>query len=65
MIEQYDKEIFQIHASPELIQRTKAAMRREENRIHHKEEKVKAGNRGVVSYEPVKDFLDKKRKSNI
>lgn len=45
MIEQYDKEISQIHASPELIQRTKAAMRREENRIHYIGEKVKAGNR--------------------
>lgn len=65
MIEQCDKEIFQIHASPELIQRTKAAMQREENRIHHKGEKVKAGNRRVVSYEPAKDSLDKKRKSNI
>lgn len=45
MIEQYDKEISQIHASPELIQRTKAAMQREENRIHYIGEKVKAGNR--------------------
>lgn len=45
MIEQYDKEISQIHASPELIKRTKAAMQQEENRIHYIGEKVKAGNK--------------------
>lgn len=36
MIEQYGKEIDQMHASPELIQRTKAAMRQEEKRIRKK-----------------------------
>lgn len=54
MIEQYDKEISQIHASPELIQRTKAAMRQEEERIHQRG--VKAG-KGL--------FLRGRRKSNI
>lgn len=33
MIEQYDKEMSQVHAPAELIQRTKAAMHQEEERI--------------------------------
>ena len=58
MIEQYDKEISQIHASPELIQKTKVAMRLEEDRIYSKGESAKAENRWRL-------FWTGKRKSNI
>lgn len=33
MIEQYRKDVSQIHASSELIQRTRAAMKQEEERL--------------------------------
>lgn len=58
MIEQYEKEMSQIHASPELIQKTKAAMLLEEERIYPKGEKAKAENRWKL-------FWTGKRKSNI
>ena len=38
MLEQYHKEVSQIHASSELIQRTKAAMKQEEKRLKENEE---------------------------
>lgn len=38
MIEQYRKDILQIHASSELIQRTRAAMKQEEERLREEEE---------------------------
>lgn len=58
MIEQYEKEMSQIHASPELISKTKAAMRLEEERIYSKEEREKTKNRWRL-------FWTGKRKSNI
>lgn len=58
MIEEYEKEMSQIHASPELIQRTKAAMRLEEERIYPGGEKIKTENRWKL-------FWTGKRKSNI
>lgn len=58
MIEQYEKEMVQIHASPELIQKTKAAMRMEEERIYSKGENAKMENRWRL-------FWTGKRKSNI
>ena len=38
MIEQYRKDVSQIHASSELIQRTRAAMKQEEERLQEEEE---------------------------
>ena len=38
MIEQYRKDVSQIHASSELIQRTRAAMKQEEERLQEEED---------------------------